>query len=84
MVSIFFICVCGYTGTQNDAEPTSALDSESSLKVEEYIKQMISDPTSPTRAVVWITHSPEQGKRVGTRFITVANGQCIEEPRTQA
>ena len=84
MVSVFFICIGGYADTQNDSEPTSALDSESSLKVEEYIKQMIRDPTSPTRAVVWITHSPEQGKRVGTRFITVANGQCIEEPRTQA
>ncbi|OBZ69074.1 Mitochondrial import receptor subunit TOM40 [Grifola frondosa] len=60
-------------------EPTSALDAESSSTVE---KRLISDLKSPDtnlKALVWITHSPEQGRRVGTRFLRVSSGGVQEE-----
>ncbi|TDL27485.1 P-loop containing nucleoside triphosphate hydrolase protein [Rickenella mellea] len=59
-------------------EPTSALDAETSLQVEKYLTRQIADRSSSMKAIVWITHSAEQGGRVGTRFITVADGGCRE------
>ncbi|KAI0636771.1 P-loop containing nucleoside triphosphate hydrolase protein [Trametes polyzona] len=60
-------------------EPTSALDAESSGKVEQHLVAEVRSPDSKLKAIVWITHSPEQGERVGTRFIRVTSGGVREE-----
>jgi len=59
-------------------EPTSALDAESSGLVEQYLKDMLHDESVTTKALVWITHSDEQGRRVGTRFVQIVDGSCKE------
>lgn len=59
-------------------EPTSALDSETSRLVEEFLVNAIRSSTLSVKAVVWITHSPEQSRRVGTRFIFLSGGACYE------
>jgi len=59
-------------------EPTSALDAETSLLVEEYILDKIHSADTSLKAVVWITHSAEQSKRVGTRFIYLSAGSYYE------
>ncbi len=60
-------------------EPTSALDSESSSKVERHLAAEVKSPDSKLKSIVWITHSPEQGQRVGTRFIRITSGGVREE-----
>ena len=40
---------------------------------------MLSKDDISTKAVVWITHSPEQGRRIGTRFVTLTGGSMKEE-----
>ncbi|TFK42572.1 P-loop containing nucleoside triphosphate hydrolase protein [Crucibulum laeve] len=60
-------------------EPTSALDAESSSMVEKYLVNEIHSD-SMLKALVWITHSEEQGRRVGTRFIQLCAGGCTEDP----
>jgi hypothetical protein len=59
-------------------EPTSALDPETALAVENYTLSMLRRPDSSVKAIIWITHSEEQGHRVGTRFITIAGGKAHE------
>lgn len=61
-------------------EPTSALDSLSCAAVEKFVKSEVQSATSPLKAIVWITHSDEQGSRVGTRFIHITPAGCTEEP----
>lgn len=61
-------------------EPTSALDPETTLAVEMYTLSMLSKSESTVKAIIWITHSEEQGNRVGTRFITIAGGKAHEDP----
>ncbi|KAE9396063.1 P-loop containing nucleoside triphosphate hydrolase protein [Gymnopus androsaceus JB14] len=51
-------------------EPTSALDNES---------YVLKSSESLLKAIVWITHSPEQASRVGTRFLQFADGGSYEE-----
>lgn len=60
------------------AEPTSALDAETSLQVEDFILDKIQSAEESLKAVVWITHSAEQSKRVGTRFLNLSAGSCFE------
>lgn len=67
-----------------DLEPTSALDPETALAVEQYTVSALHRPDSRVKAIIWITHSEEQGQRVGTRFITVTGGRVCEEPPTMA
>lgn len=62
-----------------DQEPTSALDPETALAVEEYTLSMLRKPENTVKAIIWITHSEEQGHRVGTRFITIAGGKAHED-----
>ncbi|KAI1794559.1 P-loop containing nucleoside triphosphate hydrolase protein [Ganoderma leucocontextum] len=52
-------------------EPTSALDADSSSKVEKYLTSKVKARDSNLKALIWITHSEEQGQRVGTRFARV-------------
>ena len=61
------------------AEPTSALDSESSAAIERDLVAEVKSPDSKLKAIMWITHSPEQGQRVGTRFVRVESGGVREE-----
>ncbi|KAJ3042499.1 hypothetical protein HDV00_007270 [Rhizophlyctis rosea] len=51
-------------------EPTSALDPATAELVENTLK---------TRTCVWITHSPEQEKRIATQTITLRKGGRPEE-----
>ncbi|KAJ8078789.1 hypothetical protein PM082_013072 [Marasmius tenuissimus] len=60
-------------------EPTSALDPQSADEVEKYILSQVHDSTSELKAVVWITHSPEQAQRVGSRFVKIVNGRLVDD-----
>lgn len=60
-------------------EPTSALDAATSENVEKQLLEEVRRPGSTLKALVWITHSVEQGKRVGTRFMRVTAGGLHEE-----
>ncbi|KAH7889671.1 P-loop containing nucleoside triphosphate hydrolase protein [Phlebopus sp. FC_14] len=62
-------------------EPTSALDPQSTALVERFIINELRSPESELKAVVWITHSEEQGRRIGTRFLRISSAGCEEEPR---
>ena len=59
-------------------EPTSALDSETSLMVENSLVDLIRTRKTSLKAIVWITHSAEQSRRVGNRFIYLFAGGCHE------
>ncbi|KAH6918556.1 ATP-binding cassette transporter [Coprinopsis sp. MPI-PUGE-AT-0042] len=59
-------------------EPTSALDEETSLLVEQCITDQVKSPTTRLKAVIWITHSAEQGRRVATRTVRLSGGKCVE------
>ncbi|KAF4614770.1 hypothetical protein D9613_003066 [Agrocybe pediades] len=59
-------------------EPTSALDSETSLLVENYLVERTKAGDTSLKSLVWITHSPEQSRRVGTRFIYISGGKNYE------
>ncbi|KAJ4487944.1 P-loop containing nucleoside triphosphate hydrolase protein [Lentinula aciculospora] len=61
-------------------EPTSALDQDSCLLVERHILDALRSSENPLKAIVWITHSPEQASRVGTRFLQFSGGSSYEEP----
>ncbi|KAJ3827963.1 P-loop containing nucleoside triphosphate hydrolase protein [Lentinula raphanica] len=61
-------------------EPTSALDQDSCLQVERQILDTLNSSESPLKAIVWITHSPEQANRVGTRCLQFSSGSSYEEP----
>jgi len=60
-------------------EPTSALDPHSSASVEKFLVSELRAAESTLKAIVWITHSEEQGQRVGTRHLHLAGGTCREE-----
>jgi len=59
-------------------EPTSALDSETASLVESYCVERIRKNDTSLKAIIWITHSSEQSRRVGTRFIHLSAGGCVE------
>ncbi|KAH9951894.1 P-loop containing nucleoside triphosphate hydrolase protein [Amylocystis lapponica] len=60
-------------------EPTSALDADTSASVEAYLKNELREPETNLKALIWITHSEEQGRRVGTRFMRITAGTIQEE-----
>ena len=60
-------------------EPTSALDAAASEAVEQYILNDVRSGKGRLKAIVWITHSDEQGKRVGSRFVRITAGGMHEE-----
>ena len=53
-------------------EPTASLDKENTLKVETLIKQYLS---SEGAAAIWVSHDPEQLKRVASISYRMRNGQ---------
>ncbi|KAI9571522.1 P-loop containing nucleoside triphosphate hydrolase protein [Boletus coccyginus] len=59
-------------------EPTSALDPHSTALVEDFIFSELRSLESELKAIVWITHSEEQGRRAGTRFLHISNNGCEE------
>ncbi|KDR81621.1 hypothetical protein GALMADRAFT_221489 [Galerina marginata CBS 339.88] len=59
-------------------EPTSALDSETSSLVENFLVDRVRTADTNLKAMIWITHSPEQSRRVGSRFIHLSAGGCYE------
>jgi ABC-type iron transport system FetAB ATPase subunit len=59
-------------------EPTSALDADTMLKVEETLINEVRSPDSTLKAIVWITHSDEQALRVATRYLKLT-AQGIDE-----
>ena len=61
------------------SEPTSALDPQSTALVEDTISSELRSPENELKAIVWITHSEEQGRRVGTRFLRISSNGCEEE-----
>ncbi|KAF7793066.1 hypothetical protein EIP86_004172 [Pleurotus ostreatoroseus] len=60
-------------------EPTSALDARTTDTVEKYLLEEVKKPNGSLKAMVWITHSAEQGQRVGTRFLRVTAGGVHED-----
>ncbi|KAF5380944.1 hypothetical protein D9615_004078 [Tricholomella constricta] len=61
-------------------EPTSALDSVSTTAVEKLLLNEIRSSESMLKSMVWITHSEEQGSRIGNKFIQITPGGILEEP----
>lgn len=59
-------------------EPTSALDATTTMLVETSLQSLIKDEGSTVKAIIWITHSEEQGRRVGTRFLCLEAGGCFD------
>ncbi|EIN07344.1 P-loop containing nucleoside triphosphate hydrolase protein [Punctularia strigosozonata HHB-11173 SS5] len=65
-------------------EPTSALDAASCAAVETYLLDEVRSAESRLQALIWVTHSEEQGVRVGTRFIHITpDGVREESPLSQ-
>ncbi|KAF8599036.1 putative ATP-binding cassette transporter [Ceratobasidium sp. AG-I] len=64
-------------------EPTSALDSETSAQVEKTLTELPKSSSS-IKAIVWITHSHEQGERVGTRWLNLSHDHGLEESDSSA
>ncbi|KAG5635862.1 hypothetical protein H0H81_009845 [Sphagnurus paluster] len=64
----------------NLSEPTSALDSASTIAVEKLLLDEIRSSATTLKAMVWITHSDEQGSRIGNKFVQISAGGCVEEP----
>jgi len=52
-------------------EVTSALDVDNTHIVEEIIRELNESGTT----ILWITHSPEQSRRLANKLLTVENGQ---------
>jgi len=57
-------------------EPTANLDLENTLKVEKLLNNYLTQQQS---AFLWISHDPEQIRRVGTRHFILQNGSLKEQ-----
>ena len=58
-------------------EPTANLDAESTARVEDLIADYREQHDAP---VLWVTHGPEQARRVANRHFRVTPSGLIEEP----
>ena len=47
--------------------------------VEKFLVDLVRTRKSSLKAIVWITHSTEQSRRVGNRFIYLSAGGCYED-----
>lgn len=65
--------------TRKSIEPTSALDATTSSVVEQYLMREVRSGQTTLKALIWITHSEEQGLRVGTRFMKLSDGGFHED-----
>ncbi|MCW8887929.1 MAG: ATP-binding cassette domain-containing protein [Gammaproteobacteria bacterium] len=59
-------------------EPTSGLDQTSALKVEEMVKSYVKQHQA---TAIWISHDPEQCRRVATHQLLMDNGLVSEDIR---
>ena len=57
-------------------EPTASLDSANRTSVENLVAQYIKEKGAP---VIWVSHDPEQAKRVASRHFVMKDGAFIEE-----
>ncbi len=60
-------------------EPTAALDLESVALFERLLEQWWAQGDGE-RALVWVSHSPEQVARVADRTLSIRNGRLVEMP----
>lgn len=58
-------------------EPTSALDPQSVAAVEALVTDWFTQAPE-TRAYIWVTHDPEQARRMGNRHLTMAQGALLD------
>lgn len=58
-------------------EPTSALDPQSVAAVEALVTDWFTQAPE-ARAYIWVTHDPEQARRMGNRYLTMAQGALLE------
>jgi len=58
-------------------EPTSSMDAETAIRVETFIEAYRQQHHS---AVFWVSHNPEQIKRIADKHLKIQNGQLIEVP----
>lgn len=56
-------------------EPTSALDGAATARLEALARDLAADGMS----VLWVSHDPEQVRRVADRVVTMAGGRVVEE-----
>ncbi|KAG8808709.1 hypothetical protein FRC17_003820 [Serendipita sp. 399] len=59
-------------------EPTSALDEETSERVEQDLLNLLRSRKT-LQAIIWITHSHAQERRVGTRHLSLETGGRLSE-----
>jgi putative ABC transport system ATP-binding protein len=60
-------------------EPTSALDPQSAAAVESLVQHWF-DAGAGARAYLWVSHDPEQARRMSTRHLTMNKGELeLEE-----
>jgi len=57
-------------------EPTSALDSENRLAVEKLINRYSQAHRAP---VVWVSHDPDQIRRISNRHLAISSGRLCEQ-----
>lgn len=57
-------------------EPTSALDTASAAAVEALVLHWF-NAGSGTRAYIWVSHDPEQARRMSTRHLTMNKGELL-------
>lgn len=55
------------------------MDAGSSEAVEKYLLDEVKEGKGRVKALIWITHSEDQGRRVGTRFLRITAGGLEEE-----
>ena len=58
-------------------EPTSALDPQSASAVEHLVRHWFDADSS--RAYIWVSHDPEQARRMSTRHLTMDKGALQQE-----
>ena len=58
-------------------EPTASLDKESTLQVEEFIQHYLKENKA---SALWISHNPEQLKRITSKQLTMNNGLLEDAP----
>jgi putative ABC transport system ATP-binding protein len=59
-------------------EPTSALDPQSALAVEHLVRHWF-EAGNGSRAYIWVSHDPEQARRMSTRHLTMDKGVLQQE-----
>jgi len=59
-------------------EPTAALDEASAASIEQLVHRW--HEQSADRALIWVSHNPQQVQRIANRVVRMAGGQLTEQP----